>query len=63
MKTSKNVKQDKKTANSQFTKKMDKAKAEYEKIFVELAPFIPSSKAKEVTTEGTWQKTASISCY
>lgn len=48
------------TLPSRFNKKLEKAKANYDKIFIEMAPFIPKVKVEEVTTEGKWQTSASL---
>ena len=50
-------------SSSQFDNKLKEAKVSYNKIFTEVAPFIPKVQVKEVTTEGKWQTTASFSLY
>ncbi|MBU4099356.1 hypothetical protein KJ980_06940 [Patescibacteria group bacterium] len=49
----------KKTASESI----EKAKVSYEKAMVELAPFLPKTQSKEITTEGAWQKTSNLSLY
>ena len=46
-----------------LSKRVEKAKAAYEKAMLELAPFLPKTQSREITTEGTWQKTSSLSLY
>ena len=46
-----------------FEKKLEEAKKDYEKIFIEIAPFIPRVEVKEPTTEGKWQTSTGFSLY
>lgn len=48
---------------SRFNKKLEKAKANYDKISIEMFPFIPKVKVEEATTEGKWQTTANLLLY
>ncbi|QHO63162.1 hypothetical protein [Candidatus Chazhemtobacterium aquaticus] len=51
------------TSVKKITKKIEKAKQEYKKIYVDMGPFIPETKREEITTEGKWRTTSSLSLY
>lgn len=44
-------------------KKLKEAKASYDKIFAEIAPFIPKVEVKEPTTQGKWQTSTEFSLH
>jgi hypothetical protein len=46
-----------------FDKKLSKAKSDYEKVFIEIAPFVPRPDIKTPTTEGEWQTSTKLSLY
>jgi hypothetical protein len=50
-------------SESRTEKRLEKARLEYEKTIAEMAPFIPKTKVENVTTEGKWQTTASLSLH
>lgn len=61
------MKQSKKQVKSQLSKaqkkRFNEAKVSYDKMFQEIAPFVPKAKAKEVSTAGRWQSNSSLSFY
>jgi hypothetical protein len=59
----KTIRQIKHKMNTNQVKRFNDAKASYEKILQEIAPFVPRLQAKEVSTEGKWQNTSTLSFY
>ena len=57
-KTNRQVKPKMKTSQ---IRRFGEAKVSYEKMLQEITPFIPRLKAKELSTVGKWQTTASLS--
>lgn len=63
MKTTKVKEISTKKLKQTVSERIDKAKVAYEKAMLEVVPFLPKTQSKEVTTEGAWQKTSSLSLY
>ena len=59
MKTIK-AKPSKTAVKTQASKKLERAKSDYEETMRDVAPFLPKTKIEDVTTEGRWQTTASL---
>jgi hypothetical protein len=59
----KTIRKSKPKINPTQVKRFNEAKIDYEKILQEIAPFVPRLQAKEVSTEGKWQNTSTLSFY
>lgn len=46
--------------SEQAIRRIEKARLDYEKAMIELAPFLPKAKVEDVSTEGKWQTASSL---
>lgn len=47
-------------AKTLASKRLGRAKADYEKTICEIEPFLPKTKIEDVSTVGRWQTTATL---